>query len=174
MQGRLRQAGATYEEALRLVSEAGEMRELLGGPKYYFGMGDLHREWNDLGAAESHLQQGMELVKGLLTVDADAILLGYLSMARLQQSLGDGDRALATLEEFADLARQRNFFAPLLAHVAAARARAWLARGDLTAAVHWAETSGLRADDEPNYLKEEEHLTFARVLIARVASRVVV
>jgi LuxR family transcriptional regulator, maltose regulon positive regulatory protein len=167
MQGRLRQAGATYEEALRLVSEAGEMRELLGGPKYYFGMGDLHREWNDLGAAESHLQQGMELVKGLLTVDADAILLGYLSMARLQQSLGDGDRALATLEEFADLARQRNFFAPLLAHVAAAQARVWLARGDLTAAVHWAETSGLRADDEPNYLKEEEHLTFARVLIAR-------
>jgi LuxR family transcriptional regulator, maltose regulon positive regulatory protein len=169
MQGRLRQAGATYEEALRLVAEAGEMRELLGGPEYYFGMGDLYREWNDYGAAESHLEQGMELVKGTLTVGADSILLGYLSMARLQQSLGDGDRALATLEEFADLARQRNFFTPLLARVAAAQARVWLAGGDLMAGVRWAETSGLRVDDEPNYPQQEEYLVFARVLIAQGA-----
>jgi len=165
MQGKLRQARATYEEAMQVVSESGEMQALVGGPTYYFGMGDLHREWNDLDAAQSHLKQGMELVKGSLTVDADTILMGYLSMARLQQALGDGNGALATLEELAQLAQQRNFVSSLLARAAAAKARACLAQGDLIAAVRWAETSGLRADDEPNYLKEGEHLVLARVLI---------
>jgi LuxR family maltose regulon positive regulatory protein len=166
MQGRLRQARATYEEALQRVSQAGEMRELLGGPKYFFGMGDLHREWNNLSAAESYLKQGMVLVQGALTVDADAILFGYLSLARLQQSFGDGNSALATLREFAQLARQRNFFPPLLARVAAAEARVLLAEGDVAAAVRWAEKSGLPVEDEPTYLREEEYLVFARVLIA--------
>ena len=167
LQGRLRQARSTYEEAMQLVSGPGEMQALVGGPTYYFGMGDLYREWNDLGAAQSHLEQGMELVKGTLTVDADTILLGYLSTARLQQALGDGKRALAALEEFTQLARQRNFFVPLLARGAAAQARVWLAQGDLIAAVRWAETRGLRADDELNYPQEDEYLVFARVLTAQ-------
>jgi len=167
LQGRLRQAASTYEEAMDMVSESGEMQGLFGGPTYYFGMGDLYREWNDLGAAQSHLEQGMELVKGSLTVDADTILLGYLSMARLQQALGDGNGALATLEEFAQLARQRNFVAPLLARAAAAEARMQLAQGDLITAVRWADASGLSADDEPNYPQEAEYLTLARVLTAQ-------
>jgi hypothetical protein len=35
---------------------------LVGNPAYYFGMGDLLREWNDLDAAEHHLEQGMDPV----------------------------------------------------------------------------------------------------------------
>ena len=167
LQGRLQQAASTYQEAMEMVSESGEMQGLVGGPTYYFGMGDLCREWNDLEAAQSHLEQGMELAKGTLTVDADTLLLGFLSMARLQQALGNPNEALTTLEEFAQLARQRNFFAPLLARVEAAKARVRLAQGDLAAAVRWTETSGLRADDELNYPQEGEYLTLARVLIAR-------
>src|SRR5215210_4727387 len=53
LQGRLRQAKATYEETMQVVSESGKMQELVNGPAYYFGMGDLYREWNDLGAAQS-------------------------------------------------------------------------------------------------------------------------
>ena len=131
-------------------------------------MGDLYREWNDLGAAQSHLEQGMEVVvQGTLIVDADVILMGYLSMARLQQALGDGNGALATLEELEHLTQQRNFVAPLLARVAAVKARVWLAQGELMAAFRWAETSGLRADDELTYPQEGEYLTLARVLTAQ-------
>jgi LuxR family transcriptional regulator, maltose regulon positive regulatory protein len=100
-------------------------------------------------------------------VDADVILMGYLSMARLQQALGDPNGTLATLEDLAHLTQQRNFVAPLLARAEAARARVCLAQGDLTAAVRWAETSGLRADGEPNYPQEGEYLTLARVLTAQ-------
>jgi LuxR family transcriptional regulator, maltose regulon positive regulatory protein len=167
LQGRLRQARATYEETMQVVSESGKMQELVGGPAYYFGMGDLCREWNDLGAAQSHLEQGMELVQGTLTVDADVILMGYLSMARLQQALRKSTGALATLEELAHLTQQRNFVASVLARAAAAKARVWLDQGDLITAVRWAETCGLRADDEPNYPQEGEYLTLARVLMAQ-------
>jgi LuxR family transcriptional regulator, maltose regulon positive regulatory protein len=55
----------------------------------------------------------------------------------------------------------------LLARAAAAKARVWLAQGDLIAAVRWAETSGLRADGEPNYPQEGEYLALARVLTAQ-------
>jgi LuxR family maltose regulon positive regulatory protein len=166
LQGRLRQAKATYEAAMQVVS--GKMQELVNGSAYYFGMGDLYREWNDLGAAQSHLEQGMDgVVRGNLTVDADVILMGYISMARLQQALGDPNGALATLEEVANLIQQRNFYTPLLARVEAAKARVWLAQGDLIAAVRWAQTSGLRADGEPNYPQEGAYLTLARVLTAQ-------
>ena len=37
---------------------------LLEGPAYYAGLGDLLREWNDLDAAEQHLAQGMEQLRG--------------------------------------------------------------------------------------------------------------
>jgi LuxR family transcriptional regulator, maltose regulon positive regulatory protein len=167
LQGRLHQARATYEETMQVVSESGKMQELVGGPAYFFGMGDLYREWNDLDAARSHLEQGMKLVPGTLAVDADVILMGYLSMARLQQAIGENAGALATLEELAQLAQQRNFVASVLARVAAARTRVWLAQGDLIAAVRWAKTSGLSADGEPNYPREGEYLTLARVLIAQ-------
>ena len=167
LQGRLRQAASTYEEAMELVSESGEIKGLVGGPTYYFGMGDLYREWNEHGAAQSHLEQGMELVKGTLTVDADTVLMGYLSMARLQQALGDPNGALATLEEFGQLARQRNFVTPLLARGNAAKARMGLAQGDMAAAVRWAETSGLQPDDDVTYPQEGEYLTLARILTAQ-------
>jgi LuxR family maltose regulon positive regulatory protein len=167
LQGRLHQAASSYQEAMEMVSESGQIRGLVGGPTYYFGMGDLYRQWNDLEAAQRDLEQGMELVKGTLTVDADTIQLGYLSMARLQQALEEPNGALTTLEEFARLARQRNFFAPLLARGEAAKAWVRLAQGDLAGAVRWVQTSGLRTDDELNYPQEEEYLTLARILIAQ-------
>jgi len=171
LQGRLRQARATFEEAMQVESDSAKMQQLYGGPAYYFGMGDLYREWNDLEAAQSHLEQGMELVQGTLPVDADVILFGYLNMARLQQALGDGNGGLATLEELAYLIQQRNFEAPLLARADAGKARVWLAQGDLIAAVRWAETCGLRADGQPNFLQEEEYLSLARVLTAQGQER---
>src|SRR5215210_4128810 len=155
LQGRLRQARATFEEAMQVVSESAKMQQLYGGPAYYFGMGDLYRQWNDLGAAQSHLEQGMELVQGNLPVDADVILMGYLTMGRLQQALGESTLALTTLEELAYLIQQRNFVASLLARAAAGKARVWLAQGDLMAA------------GELNDPQEGEHLTLARVLIAQ-------
>ena len=104
---------------------------------------------------------------GTLSVDAEVVTHGYLSLARLQQARGRHADAQATLEEFADLARQRDFFPLLVARGEAARARLALIQDDLPAAVSWAEASGLGADDEPSYPREEQYLTLVRVLIAQ-------
>jgi LuxR family maltose regulon positive regulatory protein len=166
LQGRLRQAVTTLEEAARSSSGPGGSEHLVGNPAYYFWMGDVLREWNNLDAAERHLEQGMDLVSEIPTVDAEVVERGFISLAQLQQARGDYGAAETTLETFSHLAHERNFFAPLFGHATAAKARLALAQGNLPEAIGWADASGLSVD-EHSYLREAEYLTLARVLIAR-------
>src|SRR5919112_1442323 len=167
LQGRLRAAVATYEEAAEVASGRYGARNLVNSAAYYVGLGDVHREWNDLDTAETHLRRGTDLVAGAIMVEADVATHGYLSLARLQQARGRLDDAFATLERFANLARQRDFAARLVERSEAARARVALMQDDLPAAVRWAEASELGFDDEPSYPREEQYLTLVRVLIAQ-------
>ncbi len=64
LQGRLRAAAATYTEVERLVPGQDALQSVVGSPAYYFGMGDLLCEWNQLEEAETYLAHGMELVQG--------------------------------------------------------------------------------------------------------------
>jgi LuxR family maltose regulon positive regulatory protein len=166
LQGRLRTAAATYTEIERLVPGPDALHALSGSPTYYFGMGDLRREWNDLDAAEGYLARGMERVQGGLATHAGVILRGYLALARIQQARGHSDAALATLDAFIQLARERQFFELLIDQAAVLRARLQLLQGDLTAALRWADASGLSLDDEISFPHEAAHLTLARVRIA--------
>jgi ATP/maltotriose-dependent transcriptional regulator MalT len=115
LQGHLRQAASTYGEAVGVLPGQGGLQSLLGSPAYYFGMGDLLREWNELDAAESHLVDGMDLIRGTLMVFADEVTLGYIALARLQQARAEYSRALATLDTFTNLASLRHFVPQLLA-----------------------------------------------------------
>jgi LuxR family maltose regulon positive regulatory protein len=188
-QGQLRQAAVSFRKSAQVALSSGGLHILVGSPAYYFGMGDLLREWNDLDAAERHVAEGMDLVRGALTVHADVAALGYITQARLQQARGDGAGAIATLVAFADLARQRNFAAAVAMRAAAAGARIALAHGDLTTAASWADSyaefrmkkEALRTTSDqtiliahfslltfsPMYLFEFEDLTLIRVMIAQ-------
>jgi LuxR family transcriptional regulator, maltose regulon positive regulatory protein len=166
LQGQLHQAAATYEEAAQVVPRAEELQVVANGPVYYFGLGDLLREWNDLEAAEQHLAEGMNQVQGTLSVDADEVWRGYAAMARLQHARGRDDQALATLDAFLRLVQHRHVAPVLLAQVAALRAYLELAQGHLHAAAHWLDASGLSATDAPSYPREQEYLILARVRIA--------
>jgi LuxR family maltose regulon positive regulatory protein len=170
LQGRLRQAAATYAEALQVALGPEGLRALVGGPAYYCGLGELLWERNDLSAAERHLQQGLDLVTGALIVDAETVALGYVALARLQQARGEHTEALATLDEFAQIAARRGFAGHLVARGAAVQAQVWLAQGDLPAAARWAEASGLSAEDDLDFPREVEYLTLARVRIAQARS----
>jgi ATP/maltotriose-dependent transcriptional regulator MalT len=59
LQGRLRQAAATYAQVVQVVSRPEVLQTLYVSLYYYFGLGDLLREWNELDAAERHLAQGI-------------------------------------------------------------------------------------------------------------------
>jgi LuxR family maltose regulon positive regulatory protein len=168
LQGRLRAAAATYAQAEQLAPEVSGLRVLgSASASFYIGLGDLHREWNDLERAEQYLAQAMDLIRGPLTVDADVVTQGYITLACVQQARAESGRAGTTLAELADLAHERKFAAHLIARGTAAQAHLALAQGNLPAAIAWAESSDLHAGDELTYPREAEYLTFVRVRIAR-------
>ncbi len=167
LQGKLRQAARTIEQVIHLASGHAGLQALLNGADYYFILGDLLREWNQLDRAEQQLMQGMDLDRGTVTAEAEMIMRGYLALARLQQACGQGTRALQTLDAFALLAQQRGFAPTLLAQGAAVRAQLALAQGNLTAAIRWAEKSGLSSTDALSYPRERAYLTLARVRMAQ-------
>jgi LuxR family transcriptional regulator, maltose regulon positive regulatory protein len=100
-------------------------------------------------------------------VDADDVALGYMALARLRQARGDHAQARATLDSFTDLARKRRFVPHLITRAAAIQAQLALAQGLRGAAVYWADTSGLDADDDVDYPREPEYLALVRVRIAQ-------
>jgi len=165
-QGQRRLAAQIYAHAAQSISAMDDGLVRMGDAAYHVGVGDLLREQNDMDAAEEHLRRGMDRVAGALIVDADGVALGYLARARLQQARGDGAGALATLDGFVQLARQRAFVPRLLQRGAALRAQLALRHGDLAAAVRWADTCGLDCADGVHYPDEPAYLTLARVHIA--------
>lgn len=169
LQGRLRQATATYAQTLQVTSDQEVLRVLTSGPAYFFGLADVLREWNDLDEASRFLAQGMQVLEsGTLLVDADVVLLGYTTMARLQQARGEYDKALTALDTFINLTHQRQIIPLLVAQLVAMRAHVELVQGNLTAALRWIATSGLSRDDtDLSYPREREYLTLVRVDIVQ-------
>ena len=171
LQGRLRQAAATYRQVTQVVPQPEVLQTAFNSLFYYFGLGDLLRECNELDEAERHLAQSMALFKETRTVEPFVAILGYTALARLLQARGNSHEALATLDTLAHLAERRHFSPHLRPQVAAVRAQLELAQGNLAAAIHWADTSGLSAEDEDLcYPREGEYLVLARVRIAQARS----
>ena len=86
-------------------------------------------------------------------------------MARQQASQGELDGALELLDE-AERLYVGDFY-PNVRPVAAVKARMWVAQGRLGEALGWVRAQGLSAADDLSYLREFEHITLARVLLAR-------
>ncbi len=167
LQGRLRKASATYEQAGQATP--GEVLQVLSASAVYcFALGDLLLEWNRLNEAEQLIVQGMEQLSGKRSVYGDDVLFGYLTLVRLQQARGEYSRALATLDAFTHLTETRHFPLHMRAIGDTLRAQIALAQGKLTAAVCWADASGLSClDAEISYPREQEYLTLARVRLAQ-------
>ncbi|MBO0778734.1 MAG: hypothetical protein J2P37_07885 [Ktedonobacteraceae bacterium] len=168
LQGHLQQATSTYAQIVQVVSSSEMLQMMYAGPYYYFGLGDVLREWNDLEAAERHLRQGIMLIHEEVPLEAWVLIQGYTALASLLQAQGRASEAHATLKALEQLARQRHFAACRQAQIAAAKARIELAQGNLEAAVHWAASCKLSlSDTDIPYSREGEYLTLARVSIAQ-------
>ena len=168
LQGRLRLAAATYRQVVQAVPRPEVVQIIFGSLYYYFGLGDLLRECNDLDAAEQHLLQGMALINEMLTIEPAAAMLGYTALARLQQARGYTTAALTTLDTLAHSAERRHFAPHLVTQGAAVRAQLELAQGNVAAAIRWADASGLSTeDDDLRYPREGEYLALVRVRIAQ-------
>src|SRR5215469_1887954 len=89
-------------------------------------------------------------------------------MARIREAEGDLDGALELLHE-AERLYTRDFF-PNVRPVPALVARILTAQGRLGEALSWTREQDLTVADDLSYLREFEHITLARVLLARARS----
>jgi LuxR family transcriptional regulator, maltose regulon positive regulatory protein len=163
-QGRLGAAMRTYEQALQGASEPGGP-VLRGTADMYVGMSEVHRERDELRAATQHLLRSQEL--GEHTGLPQNRYRWRVAMARIRQAEGDLGGALDLLDE-AERLYAGDFF-PNVQPVPALRARVWVAQGRLGEAFGWAREQDLSAADDLSYLHEFEHITLARMLLARQA-----
>jgi len=161
-QGRLRDALEIVERALRFASEQGEPAPL-GTADLHVGISELCREHDDLEGAMQHLLTSKEL--GETAGLPENRYRWYLAMAGVKRGQGDLNAALALLDDAEPL--YAAWFSPNLRPIPALRARLWLQQGRVDDAARWAGQQALSTDDEPSYLREFEHLTLARILIAR-------
>ena len=89
-------------------------------------------------------------------------------MARLRAAEGDLSTALELLDE-----AERVYvgdYSPNVQPVHATRARVLAAQGDVAEARAWARQHRVAPDDDLTYLREYEHVTLARVLLAEHAA----
>jgi LuxR family maltose regulon positive regulatory protein len=164
-QGRLHEAMSTYERGLQLATKLNEPA-LRGTADMYVGMSMLKREHNDLNAATQHLLRSKELGEHIGLPQNR--YRWCVAMAGIREAQGDLDGALDLLNEAERL--YVSDFSPNVRPVDALRTRVWLAQGRLGDALAWAQEKRLSVEDELSYLHEFEHITLARILLARYKS----
>jgi LuxR family maltose regulon positive regulatory protein len=161
VQGRLREAVCAYESSLQLVA-ASDKPVPLASADLYLGLSGLNREQGDMEAAARHLLKSKEL--GELAALPGWQYRWHLAQVRIKEDQGDLDAALRRLYDAEHLD-----FAPLipdLRPIAAIKARVWLRQGKLTKSLDWAREQGVSFNDDLSFIREYDHITLARVLIA--------
>jgi LuxR family maltose regulon positive regulatory protein len=163
--GRLHEAVRTYEQSLQLATAQGKPI-LQGTANLYVGLSELQCEQGDLEVARQHLLRSKEL--GEHAALPELQYRSCLAEARIKEVQGDLGDALDLLDE----AERQYIWTPLpdVRPVAALKTRIWIAQGRLSEALDWAREQGLSIHDELSYLREFEHITLARALIARYMS----
>jgi LuxR family maltose regulon positive regulatory protein len=161
-QGQLSAAQRAYERALAMTESTEGTDILRGSADMHVGLAGVLTERNDLAAAGQHLATSQELGEhnGL---PQNAYRWRVVS-ARLREAEGDLDEALRLLDEADEV--YVGDFAPNVQPVPALRARLHIRRGELSDAQEWADQRQLSAGDAPSYLREYEHLTLARLMLA--------
>jgi len=160
--GHLQEAISTCEELLQLIINQGN-QNFPGAADLYRELSDLYLEQYDLKAADQHLKKSKELgEKSELPVWR---YRWYFSLARFNKTRGNLDGAL----EFLNEAEKLHIRTPLpdLYPISAMKTRIWVAQGRLTKALDWVKEQRLSADDRLSFLREFDHITLARILIAK-------
>jgi LuxR family maltose regulon positive regulatory protein len=161
-QGRLREALRIYERGLQVATER-PGATLRGAADMHVGMSELLRERNDLDAAREHLVASQKLGEPLGLPQHPCRSL--VARAGLAQAEGDLDAAVHLLEEAERL--YVGDYSPDVRPVAATKARMWIAQGRLAEAADWARDRGIAADDDLSHIREFEHITLARLILAQ-------
>ena len=128
----------------------------------HVALAELELDAGDQTSAEHHLAMAQPLAQR--EPNSESRYRWFVAAARLAESGGDSGRALELLDQ-AD-GHYRPGYYPNVRPIAAMRARVWIAAGDLTRAADWVSESGVALTDQVSYLREYEHLTLIRHVLA--------
>jgi LuxR family maltose regulon positive regulatory protein len=160
--GLLHQAGIIIEKAFQIAKKQSE-NELWVTANLFLVLSMINLEHGNIEVAEADLIKGKQL--------SEKVSLGYwpyrssLAEAGIKETEGDLEGALGLINQ-AELQYFRNP-TPNVRPVSAIKARLWIRLGRLREALDWAGELGLSVDDELSFLREYEHITLVRVLIAQ-------
>jgi LuxR family maltose regulon positive regulatory protein len=164
--GQLTRAADTFRDALQLAHEyaarAGQQLPVSAYAHTYLAA--VLCEWNDLEAAMRHVRQGIELCERW---GEPQLLVGsYMQLAGILVSIGDTEGALDAVGKAREAANM--LFPGYAVRLDPLEALVQLQRGDLDAAVEWADLpdEGLRGHDGV-YEYWTRCMTRARVRIAQ-------
>ncbi|HNB39972.1 MAG TPA: hypothetical protein PLG52_00635, partial [Anaerolineales bacterium] len=163
-QGRLRNAMQIYEDALKFAADVGA-EVVPFTAHHHLGMALLLNEMGANDAAEKHLQLSLELGQAATIIDWQ--YRRNFALARFKETAGDLNAALYFFDE-----AKRTYVKtpiPLTRPVDAFKVRVYLKQGLLAQTHEWAQKFSM--DDELSFLHEFEHITFARVLLAKKDSK---
>jgi LuxR family maltose regulon positive regulatory protein len=159
-QGRLREAERTFRRGLELAERSDP--PLRGIGDMHVGLAEIARERNELDVAADHVRRSEEYGEQLALLQNP--YRWRVALAGLRQAAGDVDSARGLLEEAIRV--YAGDFSPDVRPVSARLARLNAESGRLEAAWDWARERGLTVSDDLSYLREYEHLTLARILLA--------
>jgi LuxR family maltose regulon positive regulatory protein len=160
--GHLHEAIRTIEQLLLFVMDQGE--------PIFPDTADLHRELSELYLEQGNLEAAAQHLLGSKELGENAELPVWryrwcIAQARLNETQGNLDGALARLDEAERLYIRTPL--PALRSISARKARILVAQDRLTKALEWVREQGLSPDNDLCYLREFEHITLARILIAQ-------
>jgi LuxR family maltose regulon positive regulatory protein len=161
-QGRLQEAERTYLQLLEAVKERGKP-ELQEVAVLHLGLSELFFERGNIETAKEHLKISEKL--GERPAFPPWYRHWICAHIRFMRTEGDYDGALEMLSEAEGLYYRHPI--PDVRPLSALIARMWLAQGKLDEVLHWVDERNLSIDENLSYLREFEHITFARLLIAR-------
>ncbi|MFC1923489.1 LuxR C-terminal-related transcriptional regulator, partial [Chloroflexota bacterium] len=174
--GALHRAGANGEKGLHWIDEWSQVEGQKRRPARMLAqlrveMGKLHYEWNNLDQAARYWRKSGEYFE---LVGSYHRVSNYFNLVDLHQAMGDVEKALGYLGKVKRMRLPRKFYIPdqpLDPQIVARSLLLSQSQPQLTdlfaESVQWAETCGLKPDDEFRYEQEYEYLTLARVLTAQ-------
>jgi LuxR family maltose regulon positive regulatory protein len=159
--GRPRKARELCDQALRLAEARGEL-VARASAELHVALAELDIEVCDLESARRHLESAAD--RSRRTAVTESLFRSFVAAALLARADGDTVAALDHLDQAERLYRP-GFF-PDVRPIPALRARLRISAGDLWAAADWAREREVSADDPADHLREFDHLTLVRLLLA--------
>jgi LuxR family maltose regulon positive regulatory protein len=174
LQGQLHRVAEICQQGLQLANESGSSQTARAGVLFAL-WGTTLCQWNDLDGALRYARKSVELCER----ENNVVLLGvsYLSLVKVLLARRDVAGAQDAIQKLEELARESDLPIWLTSPTVAWKARIWIVEGQgglgrrdpsrLEVAARLLQERGLNAGDDLFYLRQEEYLALARLLIAQ-------